>query len=59
LLLDRDGESVSISADTNTTMLVLTGEPIDEPIVGRVPFVMNSGQEIDQAMKDFRSGRFG
>jgi len=59
LLLDRDGESVSISADTNTTMLVLTGEPINEPIVGRGPFVMNSQEEIDQAMSDFRSGRFG
>lgn len=59
LLLDRDGVSVSISADTSTTMLVLTGEPIDGPIVGRGPFVMNSQEEIDQAMRDFRSGRFG
>jgi redox-sensitive bicupin YhaK (pirin superfamily) len=59
MLLDRDGESVSISADTNTVMLVLTGEPINEPIVGRGPFVMNSQEEIEQAMRDFRSGRFG
>jgi redox-sensitive bicupin YhaK (pirin superfamily) len=59
LLLDRDGQSVSISADTDTTMLVLTGEPIDEPIVGRGPFVMNSQEEISQAMRDFRNGRFG
>jgi hypothetical protein len=59
LLLHRDGQAVSISADTDTTMLVLTGEPIDEPIAGRGPFVMNSQEEIDQAMRDFRSGRFG
>jgi redox-sensitive bicupin YhaK (pirin superfamily) len=59
LLLDRAGESVSISADTDTAMLVLTGEPINEPIVGHGPFVMNSQEEIDQAMSDFRSGRFG
>ena len=59
LLLDRVGESVSISADADTVMLVLTGEPIDEPIVGHGPFVMNSQEEIVQAMSDFRSGRFG
>jgi redox-sensitive bicupin YhaK (pirin superfamily) len=50
---------VSISAGTDTAMLVLTGEPINEPIVGHGPFVMNSHEEIDQAMSDFRSGRFG
>jgi len=59
LLFDRAGESVSISAGTDTAMLVLTGEPINEPIVGHGPFVMNSQGEIDQAMTDFRSGRFG
>jgi redox-sensitive bicupin YhaK (pirin superfamily) len=40
-------------------MLVLTGEPIDEPILGHGPFVMNNQEEIDQAMSDFGSGRFG
>ena len=59
LRLDRAGQSASVSADTDTVMLVLTGEPIDEPIVGRGPFVMNSQKEIDQAMADFRNGRFG
>jgi redox-sensitive bicupin YhaK (pirin superfamily) len=59
LLLDRHGEAVSISADADTDMLVLTGEPIDEPIVGRGPFVMNSQEEIARAISDFRSGRFG
>jgi redox-sensitive bicupin YhaK (pirin superfamily) len=59
LLLDRAGESMSISAKTDTAMLVLTGEPIDEPILGHGPFVMNNQEEIDQAMSDFGSGRFG
>ena len=59
LLLDRAGDGVSIAAVADTVMLVLTGEPIDEPIVGFGPFVMNSQDEIDQAMTDFRSGRFG
>jgi hypothetical protein len=59
LLLERAGESVSILAAADTVMLVLTGEPIDEPIVGHGPFVMNSQEEIRQAIVDFRSGRFG
>jgi redox-sensitive bicupin YhaK (pirin superfamily) len=59
LLLDRQGDSVTLSADADTVLLVLTGEPIDEPIVGYGPFVMNSEDEIRQAVTDFNSGRFG
>ncbi|WP_313574781.1 pirin family protein [Brevundimonas sp.] len=59
LLLDRKGDSVTLSADADTTLLVLTGEPIDEPIVGYGPFVMNSEDEIRTAITDFNSGRFG
>ena len=59
LTLDRAGDSVSIRADADTLMLVLTGEPIDEPIVGYGPFVMNSQEEIRQALTDLKSGRFG
>ena len=40
-------------------LLVLTGEPIDEPIVGYGPFVMNSETEIRQAIDDFNKGEFG
>jgi quercetin 2,3-dioxygenase len=59
LLLERAGDSVSISADADTVMLVLTGEPIDEPVVGYGPFVMNSHAEIRQALADLKSGHFG
>jgi len=59
LLLDRQGDSVTLSADADTTLLILTGEPIDEPIVGYGPFVMNSEDEIRTAITDFNSGRFG
>lgn len=58
LLLDREGGEVSIHADGEAKLLVLTGAPIDEPIVGYGPFVMNSEAEIRQAVDDFNSGRF-
>ena len=56
---ERDGRDVTIHADREAIVLVLTGEPIDEPVVGYGPFVMNSEAEIRQAAYDFNSGRFG
>ena len=58
VLLDREGGEVDIHADGDAKLLLLTGEPIDEPIVGYGPFVMNSEAEIRQAVDDFNSGRF-
>ena len=57
--LERDGSDVTIHADHDAILLVLTGDPIDEPVVGYGPFVMNSAAEIRQAADDFNSGRFG
>ena len=54
-----NGEGVTVKADGDAMLLVLTGEPIDEPVVGHGPFVMNSEAEIRQAFTDFNSGRFG
>jgi redox-sensitive bicupin YhaK (pirin superfamily) len=58
ILLSREGGDVSIHADGDATLLVLTGEPIDEPIVGYGPFVMNTEDEIRQAVDDFNGGKF-
>lgn len=58
VLLDREGGEVNIHADGEAKLLILTGEPIDEPIVGYGPFVMNSEAEIHQAVDDFNSRRF-
>lgn len=58
-LFDRDGTQVHVDADQDAVFLILSGEPIDEPIVGHGPFVMNSEAEIEQAFVDFQSDRFG
>jgi redox-sensitive bicupin YhaK (pirin superfamily) len=58
-LFDRAGVDISIEAQKETRAILLAGEPIDEPIVGRGPFVMNTSQEIQQAMSDYMSGKMG
>ena len=58
-LLEREGGGLVLEADSDATLLVLSGEPIDEPIVGQGPFVMNTQAEISAAMADYRAGRFG
>ena len=59
VLLSPEGSEVTIEAEAEALVLVLSGEPIDEPVVGYGPFVMNSQDEIRQAVVDLRSGRFG
>jgi redox-sensitive bicupin YhaK (pirin superfamily) len=53
------GSTVRVHADGDSVLLLLTGEPIDEPVIGHGPFVMNSETEIRQAIDDYNAGRFG
>jgi redox-sensitive bicupin YhaK (pirin superfamily) len=58
-ILDRAGHRVSLHCEDAAMVPMLTGEPIDEPVVGQGPFVMNTQDEIRQAIHDYRSGRMG
>ncbi len=57
--LSRDGRDLTLTASSDARVLLMAGEPIDEPIAGYGPFVMNTREEIQQAILDFNSGRFG
>lgn len=59
VVLDQAGQELVIEANSDAVVLLLSGEPIDEPIVGYGPFVMNTEQEIKQAFEDFNTGKFG
>lgn len=58
-VLSREGGAFEIEARSEAKVLVLTGQPIDVPVVMHGPFVMNTMDEIRAAIVDFQSGRFG
>ncbi len=56
---DREGDEIKLHAKTDARALLLTGEPLNEPVVGQGPFVMNTQEEIQQAVRDYQAGRMG
>ncbi len=59
VLFKNDGEEIEITASEDTIILVLSGEPINEPIAAYGPFVMNTWKEVEQAISDVAKGKFG
>ena len=57
-VMQREGTELVLEAQQDTVLLLLNGEPLNEPVVGHGPFVMNSWEEIDQAINDYNQGRF-
>jgi len=59
VLFENKGEQFKIKGIQKSTVLVLSGEPINEPIAAHGPFVMNTRQELYEAFQDFQNGKFG
>ena len=59
LLFTNEGEDFSIEATANSVVLILSGEPLNEPIASYGPFVMNTQEQIREAFDDFNNGKFG
>jgi len=58
-MFNRDGETFTIEAIEDAIVLVLSGEPLKEPIAAHGPFVMNTRQELVEAFDEFNQGKFG
>jgi len=58
-MFNTDGDTFTVEALSDTVILVLSGEPLKEPIAAHGPFVMNSQEEIMEAFQDFNTGKFG
>ncbi len=59
VVLSAQGSDCLVETLSDASVLLLSGEPLDEPVVGYGPFVMNTRSEIEQAIHDFNSGKFG
>jgi redox-sensitive bicupin YhaK (pirin superfamily) len=59
VVFEKENEEIILSAEEDTQILFLSAEPIDEPVAAKDNFVMNTTEEIEQAMADYKSGVFG
>lgn len=59
ILMERKGETFSLRANDDAIVLVMSGQPLNEPIAAQGPFVMNTRAELMEAYEEFRTGKFG
>jgi redox-sensitive bicupin YhaK (pirin superfamily) len=59
IVCKRDGSQVTVEAQEESRLLVMSGEPIEEPIARYGPFVMNTREELIQAAQDYQTGKMG
>lgn len=59
VLFNHDGDVIQVTATEEAAMLILSGEPINEPIAAYGPFLMNTWPEVEQAIQDVNAGKFG
>jgi redox-sensitive bicupin YhaK (pirin superfamily) len=59
ILFKNEGEEISLTADEDSVLFVISGKPIDEPIAAYGPFVMNTHKELEEALEDYSKGKFG
>ena len=59
ILFKNEGETISVEAAEHSILFVISGEPINEPIAAYGPFLMNTHEELEQALEDFNKGKFG
>ena len=59
ILFKNEGETISIEAEEDSILFVISGEPVNEPVAAYGPFLMNTHEELEQALEDFNKGKFG
>jgi redox-sensitive bicupin YhaK (pirin superfamily) len=59
VMFKREGDRILVHASAEARLLVMSGEPLNEPVVGRGPFVMNTVEEIEAAFEEFERGEMG